>query len=77
MIGKPKFKKDDSVNFTYNGKLKVGTIYIIDAYGTFFDSSDLMIFMSKMKEYYTNIFVKIKFLMSNGELSIVGTARVC
>ena len=41
MIGKPKFKKDDSVNFTYNGKLKVGTIYIIDAYGTFFDSSDV------------------------------------
>lgn len=39
MIGKPKFKRDDKVKFNISYKDKnyilFGTIYIIDAYGTF------------------------------------------
>ena len=41
MIGKPKFKYGDVVEFKYNGEKIVGTIEIIDSYGTFFDESDV------------------------------------
>lgn len=41
MIGKPKFKYGDIVEFKYNGEKIVGTIEIIDSYGTFFDNSDV------------------------------------
>lgn len=45
MKGKPKFKYGDEVTFdiTYEGKLvtKKGTVYIIDAYGTWEDPSDV------------------------------------
>ena len=41
MIGKPKFKYGDVVEFKYNGEKIVGTVEIIDSYGTYFDKSDV------------------------------------
>lgn len=41
MIGKPKFKYNDIVQFTIQGKQYTGKVYIIDAYGTFEDESDV------------------------------------
>lgn len=42
MIGKPKFKYNDNVKFTYvDSEVKYGVIYIIDKYGTFEDDSDV------------------------------------
>ncbi len=41
MIGKPKYNYKDTVKFEINGETKQGQIYIIDKYGTFFDSSDV------------------------------------
>ena len=35
MLGMPKFRKGQSVEFTISGKLVQGRIAIIDAYGTF------------------------------------------
>lgn len=40
MIGKPKYEVGDSVKFNFNGEEKVGTVYIVDKYGTFKDDSD-------------------------------------
>jgi hypothetical protein len=34
-IGKPKYKYQDKVSFKINDKTVEGSIYIIDAYGTF------------------------------------------
>jgi hypothetical protein len=41
MIGHPKYAYGDMVSFEIDGTTKVGKIYIIDAYGTFFDDSDV------------------------------------
>lgn len=42
MKGKPKFKHGDTVIFTFVGdEQKVGTIYIVDKYGTWDDPSDV------------------------------------
>ena len=41
MIGKPKFKYNDDVQFIFNSEIKYGKIYIIDKYGTFEDDSDV------------------------------------
>lgn len=41
MRGKPKFDFDEEVAFTVDGKEKVGKIFIIDKFGTFFDDSDV------------------------------------
>ena len=46
MIGKPKFEYGQKVRFTIsdqngNSIEKIGTIEIIDRYGTFFDTSDV------------------------------------
>lgn len=42
MLGKPKFKYGDKVRFKVTDTIeKVGTIYIIDKWGTFFDKSDV------------------------------------
>ena len=41
MIGKPKYKYEDKVKFSLNDKIYEGTIYIIDKYGTWEDSSDV------------------------------------
>jgi hypothetical protein len=35
MIGKPKYTYGDQVKISYYGKETVGTIVIVDAYGTF------------------------------------------
>ena len=41
MLGKPKFNYGDTVKFKFDGETKVGTIEIIDAYGTFFYDEDV------------------------------------
>lgn len=41
MRGKPKFKHEEKVKFKFGEEIKVGTIYIIDEYGTFSDPSDV------------------------------------
>ena len=41
MRGKPKFKYEEKVKFKFGEEIKVGTIYIIDEYGTFSDPSDV------------------------------------
>lgn len=41
MIGKPKFKLGELVNFKLGRKVYSGKIYIIDSYGTFEDDSDV------------------------------------
>lgn len=40
MLGRPKFKRDDKVCFEWNGILKTGSIFIVDAYGTFFQADE-------------------------------------
>ena len=41
MKGNPKFKYEEKVKFKFNDEIKEGTIYIIDKYGTWDDSSDV------------------------------------
>lgn len=41
MLGNPKFNYDDRVSFSFGDETIVGTIEIIDRYGTFFDNSDV------------------------------------
>ena len=43
MIGKPKFKLNDTVAFTCNGngETKTGTVFTVDRFGTFFCKSDV------------------------------------
>jgi len=41
MLGKPKFNYGDTVKFKFDDETKVGTIEIIDAYGTFFYKEDV------------------------------------
>lgn len=61
MIGKPKFDYDDRVCFDveFDGKqvTKTGVVAIIDAYGTFFDDSDVSydIFVEDMNTLFKHI----------------------
>ena len=41
MLGKPKYNYGDTVSFVIDNKVKTGTIYIVDKYGTFEDDSDV------------------------------------
>lgn len=41
MLGKPKFKVDDKVSFSVKGEVITGCVYIVDAWGTFEDDSDV------------------------------------
>lgn len=41
MLGKPKYKYQDEVQFKIGNKVKTGKVYIIDKYGTFEDDSDV------------------------------------
>lgn len=41
MIGKPKYNYNDTVSFVIDNKVKTGTVYIVDEYGTFEDDSDV------------------------------------
>lgn len=36
MLGKPKYKRNDQVRFLFEEEMKEGYVYIVDAYGTFF-----------------------------------------
>lgn len=58
MRGKPKFKYGDKVKFKMDGENTIGEVYIIDAYGTFADDSDVSydIFVSEGK--YANFLIK-------------------
>lgn len=40
MLGKPKFKRNDIVRFECDGIVKQGYVYIVDAYGTFFQGDE-------------------------------------
>lgn len=40
MIGKPKFKVSDWVSFDWRGEKIEGEIWVIDAYGTFFQTKE-------------------------------------
>lgn len=42
MIGKPKYKAFDEVEFSFNeGEVHIGVIWIVDELGTYFDKSDV------------------------------------
>ena len=41
MIGKPKFRTDDVVEFVFDGKKKVGKVFTVDSFGTWLDRSDV------------------------------------
>lgn len=41
MKGYPKFQYEEKVQFQFEDKIKEGTIYIIDKYGTFDNPSDV------------------------------------
>ena len=42
MIGKPKYKESDKVEFAIDeNDTRIGVIYVVDKYGTFFDKSDV------------------------------------
>jgi hypothetical protein len=40
MLGKPKYHYGDTVKFVISDEIKIGTIEIIDAFGTFFQSDE-------------------------------------
>lgn len=40
MKGEPKYKRGDRVRFEFNGELVEGTIWVVDAYGTWEDPSE-------------------------------------
>ena len=66
MIGKPKYKENDKVEFTiYENEVRKGVIYVVDKYGTFFDKSDVSydIFVEEENMLYKHInekYVKCK-----------------
>lgn len=41
MLGKPKFKLGENVEFKFNNDIKEGSILVVDKYGTFEDKSDV------------------------------------
>jgi hypothetical protein len=42
MIGMPKYKGNDKVEFTiYENDTRIGVIYVVDKYGTYYDKSDV------------------------------------
>ena len=40
MLGKPKYQRNDVVSFEIDGKQRSGFVYIVDAYGTFFQTEE-------------------------------------
>ncbi len=40
MLGLPKYKYNDLVNFMVNGEIKQGNVYTVDAYGTFLQTEE-------------------------------------
>lgn len=58
MIGKPKYKENDKVEFAiYENEARIGVIYVVDKYGTFFDKSDVSydIFVEEENTLYKHI----------------------
>lgn len=41
MLGQPQFSLNQMVTFNHNGTTKIGKVFIIDKWGTFFDDSDV------------------------------------
>ena len=41
MLGKPKHKVGDTVKFIFNNELKTGSVFVVDKYGTFDNSTDV------------------------------------
>ena len=41
MKAKPKFKYKDKVQFSFRNETKVGEVWVVDAYGTWDDPSDV------------------------------------
>ena len=58
MIGKPKYKENCKVEFAiYENDTRIGVIYVVDKYGTFFDKSDVSydIFVEEENMLYKHI----------------------
>ena len=60
MVGKPKFKEGDKVKFVIDNKELIGEVYIIDAYGTFFDDSDVYYDIMVEGNPYNTLYKHIK-----------------
>ena len=41
MLGKPKHKVGDTVKFIFGNELKTGSVFVVDKYGTFDNSTDV------------------------------------
>lgn len=41
MLGKPKYKVGDTVKFIFGNELKTGSVFVVDKYGTFDNSTDV------------------------------------
>lgn len=58
MIGKPKYKENDKVEFEFSEcEVHKGTVWTVDKYGTFFDKSDVSydIFVEEENTLYKHI----------------------
>ena len=53
MLGRPKFKYNDEVQFEFNGSKFSGRIYIVDAFGTFEQNNEVS--YDIMVEHYPDI----------------------
>lgn len=65
MLGEPKYKLFEKVCFEFNDSFKVGTIYVVDKYGTFEDKTGVSydILVEKENMAYKHINEKyIKFV---------------
>ena len=70
MIGKPKYKESDKVEFTiYENEVRKGVIYVVDKYGTFFDKSDVSydIFVEEENTLYKHINEKYVYRKINNQ----------
>lgn len=50
MLGKPKYKYGDLVQFQVDNNIKIGVVKIIDAYGTFFQIEESSYDLEVQKE---------------------------
>lgn len=57
MIGNPKFKKGQLVEFTVNGENIKGIVFIVDAYGTFEQSDEVSydVFVEEHNNLYKHL----------------------
>lgn len=72
MIGKPKYNYQDKVIVTLEGKELIGSIYIIDKYGTFFDDSDVNYdILAESEKYVTDSNPKGEVLLKHINESLI------